>query len=238
MGWLARRHGLAANSVLAVELVAAEGRLVRADRDHHPELFWALRGGGGSFGVVTALEFALYPVRDLYAGVIFWPAERAAEILHAWREWVETVPDEVTSVGRLMQFRPIPDVPDALRGRSFVLVEAAYLGSESNGAEILRPLRELGPELDTMAMIPAAALSSVHMDPPEPVPGVGDGTMLAELPPQAVDALVAAAGPNRARRSSSSSFATSAARWPSRPPSRERSARRTERSRCSPWGWP
>lgn len=195
MGWLARRHGLAANSVLAVELVTADGRLVRADRDHHPDLFWALRGGGGSFGIVTALEFALYPVRELYAGVMFWPLERAAEILHAWREWVETVPEEVTSVGRLMQFPPIPDIPEPLRGRSFVLVEAAYLGSEEDGAELLRPLRELGPELDTMAMIPASALSSVHMDPAEPVPGVGDGTMLAELPAEALDALVQAAGP-------------------------------------------
>jgi FAD binding domain/Berberine and berberine like len=196
MGWLARRHGLAANSVRAVELVTAGGRLVRADRDHHPELFWALRGGGGSFGVVTALEFALYPVRELYAGVMFWPVERAAEILHAWREWVETVPEEVTSVGRLMRFPPIPDVPEVLRGRSFVLVEAAYLGSEPDGAEILRPLRELGPELDTMATIPAATLASVHMDPPQPVPAVGDGTMLAELPAEAVDALVAVAGPD------------------------------------------
>ena len=76
-----------------------------------------------------------------------------------------------------------------------MLVEAAFLGSESEGAEIVGPLHELEPELDTMAMIPAAALSSVHMDPPHPVPGIGDGTMLAELPAEAVDALVAAAGP-------------------------------------------
>jgi FAD/FMN-containing dehydrogenase len=195
IGWLARRHGQAANSVVAVELVTADGRLIRADRDDHPDLFWALRGGGGSFGIVTVLEFGLYPVRELYAGAMFWPIERAAEILHAWREWVETVPDELTSVGRLMQFPPIPDVPEPLRGRSFVLVEAAYLGSEAAGAELLRPLRALAPELDTFGMIPTSGLTSVHMDPPQPVPGVGDGALLAELSPEAVDALVAAAGP-------------------------------------------
>jgi UDP-N-acetylenolpyruvoylglucosamine reductase len=195
LGWLARRYGLAANSVVAVELVTADGRLVRADAETEPDLFWAVRGGGGSFGVVTAIEFRLYPVAEVYAGILFFPAERAAEVLGAWREWVEETPREVTSAGRLMQFPPIPDVPAHLRGRAFVLVEAAFLGGEEDGAELLRPLRELGPELDTFAVIPAAELRHLHMDPPHPVPGVGDGMALAELAPEAIAALVAAAGP-------------------------------------------
>ena len=195
MGWMARRYGLAANSVLAVELVTADGRHVRADRDNEPDLFWAVRGGGGNFGVVTALEFRLYPHSEIYAGVLFWPLERASEILHAWREWIETVPEDVTSVGRLLQFPPIPEIPEPLRGGSFVVVEAAYVGSEADGEALLRPLRELGPEMDTVAMMPVERLSEVHMDPPGPAPGAGDGTMLAELPAEAVDALVAAVGP-------------------------------------------
>ena len=195
LSWLARRHGLAANSVLAVELVTADGRLVRADRDHEPELFWALRGGGGSFGVVTALEFALYPLREVYAGVLFWPIERASEILHAWRRWVEGVPEELTSLGRLLQLPPIPEIPEPLRGRSFVVIEAAYIGGEAEAAELLRPLRELGPEIDTFSAIPAAQLTSVHMDPEQPIPIAGDGMLLTGLPPEAVEALVAAAGP-------------------------------------------
>ena len=87
VSWLARKHGLAANSVLAIEIVTADGRLRRVDADHDPDLFWALRGGGGSFGVVTAMEIALYPVPELYAGAMWWPWERAAEVMHAWREW-------------------------------------------------------------------------------------------------------------------------------------------------------
>ena len=90
--WLIRKHGLAANSVLAVELVTADGRLVRADSEHESDLFWAVRGGGGNFGAVTAIEFALYPIEQVYAGAFFWPIDRAAEILNAWRAWVETVP--------------------------------------------------------------------------------------------------------------------------------------------------
>ena len=195
LSWLARKHGMAANSVLAVEIVTADGRLVRTDRDNEPELFWALRGGGGSFGVVTALEFALYPIREVYAGAMFWPFERADEILHAWRQWVETVPDELTSVGRILQLPPIPDIPEPFRGRSFVLVEAVYAGDEAEGAELVTPLRELGPELDTFATIPASALNKLHMDPEHPVPYSGDGMMLADLPAEAVDALVGVAGP-------------------------------------------
>jgi len=196
MGWLARRHGLAADSVTAVEIVTPDGRLVRADADNEPELLWAVRGGGGQVGIVTAIEFTLYPVRELYAGTLFFPIERSAEVLHAWREWTATVPEEVTSVGRILQFPPIPDLPDFLSGKRFVVVEAAYLGDEFEGAELIRPLRELGPEMDTFAMIPAPALQELHMDPPQPVPGQGDGTFLNELPAAAIDAIVAAAGPD------------------------------------------
>jgi FAD/FMN-containing dehydrogenase len=193
IGWLARRHGLACNSVLAVEAVTADGRIVRADADGEHDLFWALRGGG-SFAVVTALEFALYPLAEVYAGALFWPLERAGEVLHTWRELVAAAPDELTSLGRLMQFPPIPEVPEPFRGRAFVLVEAAYGGPEADGAALLQPLRELGPETDTLATIPPDGLSELHMDPPQPVPNAGDGMLLSELPAAAVDALVGIAG--------------------------------------------
>jgi FAD/FMN-containing dehydrogenase len=194
IGWYARRHGLAANSVLAVELVTADGRVVRADAECDPELFWAVRGGGGSFGVVTALELELFPIAEVFAGALFFPIERAPEVLKAYRAWAETVPDEVTSCGRLMQFPPFPDVPEPLRGNGFALVEVAFLGDEAAGEELLRPLRALGPVLDTAATIPASRLPELHMDPPQPVPGEGDGTMLRELTDETVDALVSVAG--------------------------------------------
>jgi FAD/FMN-containing dehydrogenase len=196
MGWLARRYGLAANSVTAAEIVTPDGRLRRADADHEPDLLWAVKGGGGSVGVVTALEMRLYPVRELYAGALFFPIQRAAEVLHAWRAWTGTVPDEVTSLGRILRLPPLPEVPEPLRGRAFTLVEAACLGDADAGAALIRPLRQLGPDLDTFAMIPAPALQQLHMDPGQPVPAQGDGALLADFPAAAIDALIAVAGPD------------------------------------------
>jgi hypothetical protein len=196
LGWLARRYGLAANSVTAAELVTPDGDLVRADAGHEPDLFWAIRGGGGSVGVLTALEMRLYPVRELYAGGLFFPIGRTAEVLHAWREWTGTVPDEVTSLAHLLRFPPLPQVPEPLRGQAFAVVEAAYLGDAGSGAELIGPLRRLGPERDTFAMIPAPALGQLNMDPDQPVPLHGDGAFLADFPAAAIDALDAVTGPD------------------------------------------
>jgi FAD binding domain len=195
LGWLARRYGLAANSVTAAELVTPDGDLVRADADHEPDLFWAVRGGGG-IGVVTALEMRLYPVGELYAGSLFFPIQRAAEVLHAWRAWTDVVPDEVSSQGRLVRMPPAPQLPEPLRGRAFVKVEAAYLGDAGTGTQLTQPLRRLGPELDTFATIPPPALGQLHMDPAQPVPFVGGGAFLSDFPAAAVDALVGLAGPD------------------------------------------
>jgi FAD binding domain/Berberine and berberine like len=195
LSWLGRRYGLAASNVVSVEIVTADGAIRRIDAEAEADLFWAVRGGGGSFGAVTAIEFALFPVAEVYAGVMLWPIERAAEILHAWREWTAEMPDDMTTVGRLLQLPPIPDIPEPLRGRSFVGVQAFYLGAEAGGDELVAPMRALGPEIDTVATIPAAALRHVHMDPDHPVPGLGDGMLLDDLPAAGIDALVAAAGP-------------------------------------------
>jgi FAD binding domain len=194
-GWMARRYGMAANSIRAAEVATADRGLVRTDADNEPDLFWALRGGGGSFGVVTTLELELFPVRELYAGVLFWPQVRATEVLGAWREWTATVPDEMTSLGRLLNFPPFEEIPEPLRGRSFVVVEAAWAGDEASGTEVLEPLRALGPEMDTFATIAPPGLAALHMDPPEPVPGGGDGMLLDDLPAPAIETLVATAGP-------------------------------------------
>jgi hypothetical protein len=145
--------------------------------------------------VVTALEMTLYPVRELYAGALFFPIERSSEVLHAWRQWTDTVPDEVTSVGRILRFPPVPEVPERVRGRSFAVVEAAYLGDAISGAKLIRPLRKLGPELDTFATIPAASLGQLHMDPEQPAAGISDGALLADAPAAAIDTLVKLAGP-------------------------------------------
>jgi len=191
VSWLARSHGLAANSVTAIELVTVDGVLRRVDDAHDPELFWALRGGGGSFGVVTALEFRLYPLTTVHAGALFWPLERAADIMHAWREWTESLPASVMSVARVLRFPPLPDVPAPMRGRSFVIVEAVFQDAAPVADAFLSDLRRLSPEIDTFAPTSMPGLSLLHMDPPGPVPGLGDGALLAELTPEALDALLA-----------------------------------------------
>lgn len=195
IGWLARRHGLAAGDVTAVELVTAVGTPLRADADHHEDLFWALRGGGGGLGVITAIELDLHPIAEVHAGALFWPVERSDEILRAWRAWCYTVPDDVTSVGRMMWFPPFPEIPEPLRGRGFAIVEAASLLDEQATDALLAPLRALAPEMDTFATIPTVELGALHMDPPGPSAAMLDHVLLDDVPDALIAALVGAGGP-------------------------------------------
>ena len=199
VSFLGRKYGLSASNVRAIELVTADGQLRRADREHEPDLFWALRGGGGSFGVVTALELRLFPVAQLYAGILWYPIERGPDVLHAWRDLTRgTVPDELTTLGRFLRLPPIPEVPAEIRGKSFALVEAFHLGDQAQADELLAPLRALRPVNDTIATITVPELLHVHMDPEQPAASLGDGLMLSRLPDQAIDALVSTAGRNAA----------------------------------------
>jgi FAD/FMN-containing dehydrogenase len=195
MGWLARKYGLQANSVTAIELVTADGHLVRTDPEHDPDLFWALRGGGGNFGVVTAIEFAVYPVAELYAGAMFFPLECSAEVFHAWRELLPTLPDELMTWVSILHFPPTPDVPEPVRGGSYAIVMAAFEGEEAEGRELLAPIRELTPAIDTFAMVPPIELGDLAMDPKDPLPYLTTHHLLDELPPEAIDALMTATGP-------------------------------------------
>ena len=195
LSFLGRRYGLAANHVSAIELVTADGRLVRADREHEPDLFWALRGGGGSFGVVTAIEFELFPIAQAYAGILWYPIERGAEVLHAWRELTQSdLPDELTTVGRFLNLPPTPEIPEPVRGKSFAIIEAYHLGDPPQADELLAPLRALGPLNDTITTVQPPALSHLHMDPDQPVPAAGDGLMVDHLSADALDAFVEVAG--------------------------------------------
>jgi hypothetical protein len=141
------------------------------------------------------MEIALHPMPELYAGAMFWSVERTSAILHAWREWTLTAPDEVTSSARILQLPPLPDIPEPLRGNSFVTIDAAVIGSRAFGAEAVQALRDLGPDIDTFEMVAPVALSRLHNDPEQPVPGMAEHRLLAELPAEAIDAFVAAAGP-------------------------------------------
>ncbi|MGH8833450.1 MAG: FAD-binding oxidoreductase [Actinomycetes bacterium] len=148
VGWLSRKYGFAADSVLRAEVVTADGRLVVASREQNPELFWALRGGGGNFGVVTALEFRLYPVARVYAGALYFPIEAAAETMARYRDWVDTVPDELSTAILLREMPDSPEVPQPIRGCRVLTVKAMYAGAAAPAERLLQPLRSIaGPAL-------------------------------------------------------------------------------------------
>ena len=195
IGWYARRLGLASNSLTAVELVTASGEHVRADATQNVELFWALRGGGGNFGVVTALEFRLYPVETAYAGMLVWDRDQAERVLRRWADWAPEAPDAVTTSFRFLNLPPLPAIPEPLRGRSLVVIDGAVLGCDAEARSILGLLRGLGPEIDTFDRVPARSLTRLHMDPEGPTPAVSDGTLLGELNDSAIDTILEQVGP-------------------------------------------
>jgi FAD/FMN-containing dehydrogenase len=195
IGWYARKLGLASNSVTAVELVTADGEHVRADASENRELFWAVRGGGGSFGVVTALEFRLHPIETAYAGMLVWDRDHAERVLRRWADWAPEAPESVTTALRFLNLPPLPAIPEPLRGRSVVAIDGAVLDCDAEARSILGLLRGLGPEIDTFDRVPARALPRLHMDPEGPTPAVSDATLLGELGDSTIDALLEEVGP-------------------------------------------
>ena len=195
VGWYSRKHGLACNRAKNFEIVGADGELRRVSAQSDPDLFWALRGGGGGFGVVTSVEFELLEISEVYAGAMFFPFERAEEVLGAWRDWTAGVPDEMTSVGRLMQFPPIPDVPEPVRGKAFAILELIFIGDEASGRELAAPLTDLEPVMNSLAAVPPAGIADLHMDPPGPVSGITGHLLLEDLGDEALGELLRVAGP-------------------------------------------
>jgi len=194
--WLSRKHGLAVSAVTAIEIVTGDGTFHRVDAQHEPELFWAVRGGGGNGCVVSAIEFGVLPMSTVVAGNLFFPLERAGELLRAHSEWTKTVGDAATSCIRLLRLPPLPELPEFLSGKSLVVIDGAIDAPADEAAAILAPLRALGPTIDTFAEMPTAGLGMIHMDPPTPVPGVGDGMIIEELTDDAIEALLEVAGPD------------------------------------------
>jgi FAD/FMN-containing dehydrogenase len=191
IGWLGRAHGFACNRVIAADVVLADGSTKRIDDASDPDLTWALRGGGGSLAAVTALEIGLVDAPQIYGGTLFFPAERATEVLTAWRAWTDTVPETVTSTGRVINVPPFPEVPEPLRGKSFAIVQAVLLMGEAEASDLLAPLRALGPGMDTFAVMPANQLGTIHMDPPGPAPADLEGWLLHAFDDAEIAAAVA-----------------------------------------------
>jgi hypothetical protein len=196
LSWLGRRHGFACNRIRAIELVGADGESRTVDAANDPDLFWALRGGGGGYGLVIALHLDLLPIAEVYAGALLFPAGVGAPAVRAYRDWAATMPDEVTSIVRFLTPPPIPDVPEPLRGTPLLTIDATCIGTQEEGEAAIAPLREIGETImDTFAWMPAAGLSRIHMDPESPVPGIGEGSLVGELTDEAIDAFAGVAGP-------------------------------------------
>ncbi len=195
-GWLGRRYGFNADGVREADVVTADGQLRRVSAYEYPDLFWGLKGGGGNFGVVTSLEFGLHPLTTVYGGNLFYPMERAPEVLDLFSRWVETLPDEMTAAVTFLNFPPITDIPEPLRGRSFISVRGCYCGEPPEaGEELLRPWREFGePLVDTFGVMPYQQMDMISMDPPDPLTFYTHVELLGELSPEAIDKLVELAG--------------------------------------------
>ena len=166
VGWLMRKYGLTCDNLIGADVVTADGQLVRASADENSELFWGLRGGGGNFGIVTSFDYRLHQVGPtVMAGPVFYPGERAAEILRFYREWCADAPEELTTLVSLATAPPAPFLPEEVHGKPIVIIPAVYSGSVEAGERAVQPLRDLGdPVVDLMGPMPYVAMQAL-LDP-------------------------------------------------------------------------
>ncbi|ROZ69447.1 FAD-binding oxidoreductase [Ramlibacter sp. WS9] len=165
-GWLSRGLGLSIDNLLSADVVTADGELLRASEQENPDLFWGIRGGGGNFGVVTSFEFKLHPVGpELLAGLIVHPLDDAREVMRFHREFMATVPDELTCWFVMRQAPPLPFLPPEWHGKEILALAVCYNGDIAEGERIARPLREFGrPIADVIGPTPYAGWQTV-LDP-------------------------------------------------------------------------
>jgi hypothetical protein len=198
VSWFTRLHGFTSDTVVSFDVVTAAGELVRVTASSDPDLFWALRGGGGDFGVVVRAELALFEAPEMYGGQLLWPIEHGPAVLRAFRDLALSAPRELTVWAHLQHFPPLPDVPEPLRGRSFVRVATVYVGAAVAAQHLLAPLITSAPlELDLLGPVTPSVLASVAAEPTEPMPGIETSVLLDGLDDAAIDALCATASDPR-----------------------------------------
>lgn len=199
LGLLGRAFGYAADHVRSVDIVTATGSLRQVTPQQYADLFWALRGGKGNFGVVTSMEIALFPVPTVYGGGLYFRGSSAPEVCNAYRRWVKDLPEEMGSSIALVRFPWDADVPEQLRGRVVVHVRVAYHGSEEEGRELVAPLRSAAlPLIDDVGVMPYAESGRIHNDPTEPERFHERTLMLDDLDEDLLDELLWLAGPDSA----------------------------------------
>jgi FAD/FMN-containing dehydrogenase len=188
-GWTSSKHGLACDNLVSVEVVLADGSVVKASEDDHADLFWGIRGGGGNFGVVTEFEFRLHPLGPIVlAGLAMFPIERAAAVLRGWRDCADAGPDELSSACVVLTAPPEPFVPPELHGKPVLGMAALYVGDADQGVDVMQPLKDLGPVVDHIAPMPYTAFQAA-LDPLAPwgVRSYWRGEYMRELSDAALD---------------------------------------------------
>jgi FAD/FMN-containing dehydrogenase len=161
IGYLARRYGLSCDNLIAADVVTADGRLLRASEDENDDLFWALRGGGGNFGVATSLEFRLHPVGNIVGGPIFFELDAAADVMAFYRQYIAEAPEELGAFFMFQIAPPLPFIPEERHGDTLCGVVTCWSGPESDAAAVLKPLRDAGPVVaEHVGSMPYPALNS------------------------------------------------------------------------------
>lgn len=198
IGPMARTCGAASDRVTAIDVVTGDGVLRRATASSEPELFWGLRGGKGSLGIITGLEFELLPLPMIYGGAIFFGAASVDRVLRTWAQWCPTLPRAATTSIALMQLPPMPGIPEPLAGRFTIAVRYAFVGDPDDGGSWLAPMRAAGvPLMDAVGPMPSSRIGMVHSDPEDSLPVAESSALLADFPEPAAEALLACAGPDR-----------------------------------------
>jgi FAD/FMN-containing dehydrogenase len=195
---MGRTFGFSADNVVSCEVVTADGAIRQCSADSEPDLFWAVRGGKGNFGVVTSLTIRLVPVKTLYGGGLIYDGPAADQIFRAYVDWVETLPEEMTTSLALMRLPDLPFVPPPLAGKLTVHLRVAYVGDPAEGAKLVAPMRELGAPIimDGVAEMPYTNVDEIYHDPTDPLPAWNKGFTLGDLPAASLDTLMQVAGPD------------------------------------------
>ena len=194
ISWFGRAYGVGADSIVSLEVVDGLGRVRRVD-ETDPELFWALRGSGGDFGIITRLELRLHPAPQVYGGRLLWPVEQMGRVLRVFRDVTANAPEELTIWYHTYQFPPFPEVPEPIRGKAFASIAVAHLGGAEEAEALIAPFREIpGLVMDLMGEVPLGAMGSIADEPTDPTPGLEMSRQVERIDDELIDRLEEAVG--------------------------------------------